>query len=424
MKQEEDKWLEHYRDCLNEYQEPVPDGVWDSLERDLKIIPLKPRRRFSKLAVAAVIFFAVLSSVSLYFLRSPQAEYIREVRSTAVVPEPSPSPVIALPAKESRITARIEPRIRKVTVEKSLAEENMEEKVEPDAAGQQTDPVKETPGSNTGRPTVSPVPGISFGKQEAWKDDPYKKAGTGIKKHKNRTVGVAVGNMPLSNSRSGGFKNSFEYGRRGVDEAYLIELMAEDGLDDKSTAAREAFQQIVMNNVNKEPKTETKHRMPVTVGVSIRFRILPHFSVETGLNYTLLSSRIKTGTADDYYVKEQKLHYIGIPLKGNWMFLNRKYVSLYLSAGGAVEKSVAGSLDTEYVVSGKENVHDGQQLKVKPLQWSLNSAIGIQYNATDHFGIFAEPGIVYYFDDRSSVETIRKEKPFNFNLQVGLRFTY
>ena len=37
-------------------------------------------------------------------------------------------------------------------------------------------------------------------------------------------------------------------------------------------------------------------------------------------------------------------------------------------------------------------------------------------------GIYAEPGVAYYFDNESSLPTIYQEKPFNFNLNMGLRF--
>ena len=50
-------------------------------------------------------------------------------------------------------------------------------------------------------------------------------------------------------------------------------------------------------------------------------------------------------------------------------------------------------------------------------------AAGVQVNITPQIGLYAEPGIAYYFDDGSDVETIRKEHPLNFNLQVGLRFS-
>ena len=30
----------------------------------------------------------------------------------------------------------------------------------------------------------------------------------------------------------------------------------------------------------------------------------------------------------------------------------------------------------------------------------------------------------YYFNDGSDIQTIRKENPFNFNIQAGVRLTY
>ena len=76
-----------------------------------------------------------------------------------------------------------------------------------------------------------------------------------------------------------------------------------------------------------------------------------------------------------------------------------------------IEKCVYGKLGSE-----KETV--------KPLQFSVSGAVGVQLNATKRIGIYMEPGVAYFFDDGSSVQTIRKENPFNFNIQAGIRFTY
>ena len=133
------------------------------------------------------------------------------------------------------------------------------------------------------------------------------------------------------------------------------------------------------------------------------------FSVETGLTYTLLSSDAKFADSDQK--TKQKLHYLGIPLKANWNFLDKKLFTLYVSGGGMIEKCVYGKLGTE-----KETV--------KPLQFSVSGAVGAQFNATKRVGIYVEPGVAYFFDDGSDVQTIRKENPFNFNIQAGIRLTY
>ena len=125
--------------------------------------------------------------------------------------------------------------------------------------------------------------------------------------------------------------------------------------------------------------------------------------------YTLLSSDAKFADSDQK--TKQKLHYLGIPLKANWNFLDKKLFTLYVSGGGMIEKCVYGKLGTE-----KETV--------KPLQFSVSGAVGAQFNATKRVGIYVEPGVAYFFDDGSDVQTIRKENPFNFNIQAGIRLTY
>ena len=39
-------------------------------------------------------------------------------------------------------------------------------------------------------------------------------------------------------------------------------------------------------------------------------------------------------------------------------------------------------------------------------------------------GVFVEPGMSYYFDDGANIQTIYKEKPLNFNLNMGIRLTF
>ena len=148
-----------------------------------------------------------------------------------------------------------------------------------------------------------------------------------------------------------------------------------------------------------------------------------------GVTYTQLSSETRSGTEKNNYGWEEKLHYVGIPLKVNRNIWSNKRFEVYASAGGAVEKCVSGKRSIIGSVStsnaGKDEQFSGgeENVKVKPLQWSLSAAAGAQFKITEKLGIYAEPGVVYYFDDGSNVNTIRKEHPFNFNIQLGVRFT-
>ena len=151
------------------------------------------------------------------------------------------------------------------------------------------------------------------------------------------------------------------------------------------------------------------HHQPVSVGFSVRKELGKGFSVETGLMYTFLSSDLRFEDSSEEL--SQKLHYLGIPLRANWNFVDTRLFTLYLSAGGAVEKCVYGKLGSD-------------DLSQRPWQFSVLGAVGVQYNLSKRVGIYAEPGVSYYFDDASSLQTLRKEHPCSFTLQAGLRLTY
>ena len=67
---------------------------------------------------------------------------------------------------------------------------------------------------------------------------------------------------------------------------------------------------------------------------------------------------------------------------------------------------------------------DGEALSQRPWQFSVLGAVGAQYNLSRRVGVYVEPGVSYYFDDGSSLATLRKEHPCGFTLQAGLRLTY
>ena len=157
-----------------------------------------------------------------------------------------------------------------------------------------------------------------------------------------------------------------------------------------------------------------RHHQPVRFGLSIRYRLSDRWSVESGLAYTRLRSDFMWGGGAK---AEQTLSYIGIPVNANYQLWSSRYVNFYVSGGGMVEKMVKGSLYT----TEKEKKQE-ESVSIHPLQFSVNGGIGAEFNLTHQFSIYAEPGIGYYFDNGSDVPTFYQDKPFSFNLNLGLRF--
>ena len=113
--------------------------------------------------------------------------------------------------------------------------------------------------------------------------------------------------------------------------------------------------------------------------------------------------------------RDVKLHYLGLPLKVSYSFYDTGQFSLYSTAGGM----------GELCIYGKESIgNESSRLNIPEIQWSVFANLGLNYKFVNRLGLFVEPGIVYYFDDGSKVNTIRKSVPFNVNLQAGLRLEY
>ena len=176
-------------------------------------------------------------------------------------------------------------------------------------------------------------------------------------------------------------------------------------------------------NQGKSVKTEYKHRLPVRVGINVAYRLTDRLSVESGVSYTRLSSDMKDGTKDNYSSGSQKLDYIGVPLNVKYRAFGYRRLSVYASAGLLTEKCVSGKTTHEYVISGEKKKHEAEDVAAKPWQLSVNAALGAQFDVLRNVGVYVEPGVSYYFDDRSPLSTIYKEKPLNFNLNMGVRYT-
>lgn len=406
---ENDKWIEAIKQKLDNYAEPAPASGWEQLERDLMPSVEKkiyPYRRWA-VAAAAVVLVAA-TSVSLYFLGTPTADEMRHTPALAttsdILPEPSLPDIRVIPAeptkpfdsssiKGSRILAKGESKTISVTTE-SLPERKEEVIAIPtseDVVRKEDNVQHNEPKREVHRPSS--------------RDKLHLPDESTIAHQKGKwSMGVSVGNGGSSSSPDG---NKFNNG--GGSQRINLSSMANNVIaipEDKELVYEDGVPYL-QAPVRETPKIE--HHLPITVGLSVRKSLPKGFSVETGLNYTLLSSDVSIPNSTK--IESQKLHYLGIPVRANWNFYDKKRFTLYVSGGGMVEKCVYGKLA-------------GDKIDVSPLQFSVMGAVGAQFNASQHVGIYVEPGVSYFFDDGSSVQTIRKETPLNFNLQAGIRFTY
>ena len=176
-----------------------------------------------------------------------------------------------------------------------------------------------------------------------------------------------------------------------------------------------------------EVQEEYSHKIPVKVGLTARYNITGRLGVETGLTYSILSSSVKIGnseTGKNWSTGSQTLHYLGIPLNISFNILNSRYVNIYLTGGGMMEKSISGSIKTDEYVDGKFARTLTSKISPKGLQWSVNAAAGVQANILPQLGFFVEPGVSHHFKNGSRVRSIYTDKPTDFSLGFGLRYSF
>lgn len=160
-----------------------------------------------------------------------------------------------------------------------------------------------------------------------------------------------------------------------------------------------------------DTKDVTHHDMPISIGFTASYSVTPRIALASGLVYTLATSSFQHGAS---MPKEtQTLHYVGIPLNLSYTVWGNSWLRTYIMAGAQADMNVKATLKAD----GHKSDIDNDRA-----QFSVTGGAGVQLNVAQQLGVYVEPGVRYYFDNGSAVQTIFKEHPTNFSLQVGLRW--
>lgn len=188
------------------------------------------------------------------------------------------------------------------------------------------------------------------------------------------------------------------------------------------TAENVAMMDIADNNKGKIEEYE-HHDKPITLGLAVNKNIGKHWSLETGLQYSYLKSYFTLGTGNYRVDKEQKLHYIGIPIKLSYQFMAYKKLSAYGSAGASIQIPLSGKTYADYVVGGKSG-YTTDWKTIPSIQWTVNTNIGIQYQFAPKLTLFVEPTLNWYIPNGSEVKNTWTERPFTLTVPFGIRLSW
>lgn len=279
--------------------------------------------------------------------------------------------------------------------------------------------VDTVPVESSANPVNEDVTSVNAEEHEAMSWDEYLKETPSEKARARRSGGFSAGIVAggaVGGNTSGSKPTAMVMGANPL----AAGVTKTDWIDKDSKASA-----IVYNQP--EVQEEYSHKIPVKVGLTARYNITGRLGVETGLTYSILSSSVKTGnseTGKNWSTGSQTLHYLGIPLNISFNILNSRYVNIYVTGGGMMEKSISGSIKTDEYVDGKFARTLTAKISPKGLQWSVNAAAGVQANILPQLGFFVEPGVSHHFKNGSRVRSIYTDKPTDFSLGFGLRYSF
>ena len=173
----------------------------------------------------------------------------------------------------------------------------------------------------------------------------------------------------------------------------------------------------------KETSTNSTYGIPLSFGVGAKIDFTPKWSLGIGVNYTLLTRKFygeyQKVNAEGILVSSSSSdvtnsqHYIGIPVNAYYNIVNSRNVNFYAYAGGAVEKCVGDKYALQNTAITHTEIPAGVQL-------SANLGIGAEFMIGKHLGLYIDPSLRYYFNNRQP-KSIRTAQPFMLGFEMGMR---
>lgn len=173
-----------------------------------------------------------------------------------------------------------------------------------------------------------------------------------------------------------------------------------------------------------EIEQKEHHDKPITFGISLTKSLGKHWSLETGLQYSILNSQFYMGENGYSIVDKQKVHYLGIPLRVSYNRINYKRLSAYASAGVALHIPISGKVDSICLVNWQSVYSESRYITPSP-QWQTCVGLGLQYKFAPNTSIFVEPTFNWFIPSgRDNTHTIWTEHPFMLTCPFGLRISW
>ena len=380
------KWEDIVREELEEYESALPEGSLDSW-RALRDNPAPVTAKHSPFgwAIASVVAAGIAAVLFLRDSNVPE-EGIR------IIDQPTPPVVNVVDTSYSTVTPE-ETKTKPISVCKLIAQNNTETEELPAAKPAENSPLEQD------RESTAPAPEeVAADKPSAQESSPYIPENT-VTESVSIMAGLASGAV------AGG----------GLLAALLSSLNNKDvlGVRDMESDSHLNYQdraETASPLEKPDPKDELTgvryYYFPVKVGLSVGIPIAERWRITSGLQYSRYTSSFTFSLSGE---KTQYAHYLGVPVRLDWLFASGRWLDLYVGGGFEGDLCVGATFD------GRDIEKDGIGL-------SLLGAGGLQFNPVRRIGLYVEPGFSWTIpSEKHMLNTYRSENPFMFSVSAGVR---
>ena len=379
-------WIDIIRQRLQEAETPLPPGDWEAFEAS---VPPAKRPRVLPWVISALAAAAV---AAVLLIPRPKEESALEQPLASVEQVEPDTPITIAEALPSDSTVQPSatpstPVVRKPTaVPAAPIQVFAEEPVSQNPVSvQEPEATEEVLDEPVAEPTVSQE--IQSAEETDWKDVFDSEQPSDAKSGHRIAIAPHIGS-------TGSRPRSFDH-----NPVYVSESWAHAGgayfISDPDFLSLESF--------------PIRHSLPLSFGLEISYFPSSRMALTSGLDLSIYNS-VRTGRTRGEI--RQRVHYLGIPLKADWVAWQSGRFSAWLGAGGKVDRCIRARINDRSV---QDNT----------FHWSVIADASLQYALTKHLGLYVQPEVSWYFKPTNPVlQTYRTDHPFMFTVGAGFRIGF
>ena len=408
-------WKDEYKEKLSDYREPAQEGLFDKIMTACDAVEKDNAGRKRIFPVVAGLAAAAAVGLGVFLWHHAEQDFPYGTEAVVTGDNSGGTDVNIVDPDNNKWPYGADSGIAEADI--APAKDDGEDNGIAPAADDKGDVIAPDSGAETSGPSEQETDrndtSVTIRDREysGWKDDLLLLADAGDRKrHGKPSFGVYAAGLTGGSDSYSGYSPDVSHAMASSVSSLLY--------------GRDALAGILMYNREEEVLTENRHYLPIRAGISVSYAFTDRWSIESGLVYSYLLSTFRTGS-DRYFIdSRQTLHYLGIPLTASYNIWKNRWLDVYVSAGGMLEKCIGGNVRNNYVYNDSIREKKTDHVTVRPLQWSVSASAGLQFNITRLVGLYLEPGVTYHFDNKSGIANVYNEHPLNFNMNLGLRFSF